>query len=168
MTSEIIKIDATTKIKTTHYYNGKVECKTPYVSDKRHGMEIGWRDDDGTKWWTTPRKDGEKHGVRTQWYQNGAKYLESMWKDGNKHGLQTWCREDGTKRREILFANDKEYARMGWDKEGNVTEIDFPRPSIINPTVKSKKNHINIQVSCYTSKPTAQLQHIQMQKRNRA
>ncbi len=140
MTSEIIKIDATTKIKTTHYDNGGVESKTPYVSDKRHGLETGW-DEDGRKWWTTPWKDGKQHGVRTQWYQNGAKYLESMWKDGKRQGAQTWGREDGTKRREILFTHDREYARMGWDKEGNVTEIDFPRPSIINPTVKSKKSH---------------------------
>ncbi len=126
------------KIKTTHYDNGGVESKTPYVSDKQHGLQTGW-DDDGTKWWTALWKDGEKHGLETRWYKNESKSSITMWRDGKKHGVDTWWREDGAKRLERLFAPTGEYSRMVWDKEGNVIVADFPNPTI-NPPINSAIN----------------------------
>jgi antitoxin component YwqK of YwqJK toxin-antitoxin module len=43
--------------------------------------------------------DGKKHGLMTEWYENGQKRTEGNTKDGKLHGLWT-----------------------EWDEEGNVTE----------------------------------------------
>ncbi len=63
MTPETTKIDANAKIKTTHYAyydNGKVMSKTPYVNDKKHGIETWWRHVNGEKNSLIMWKDGKK------------------------------------------------------------------------------------------------------------
>ncbi len=115
MTPDSAKINNGTKIKTTHYDNGKVQSKTHYMDGKEHGVDTWW-DEDGKKQWETMWRDGKQHGMNTGWYDDGPK----CWEIYNIHG--------------------KEYARIDWDEKGIVTEIDFPRPSIIKPTVKSKKS----------------------------
>ncbi len=155
----------------TRYSNGEMKSKTPYVDGKKHGVDTGWHENgrksyekmwrDGNshgveigwyesrlKHWEKMRKDGKEHGRGTWWWDNGQKRWEIMWRDGEHHGMDTTWDYNGQKRIEAYYIRDKEYAIIEWDEEGNITSVKFPIHSpIINPTVKSKKNHTNTQVS---------------------
>ncbi len=143
MTPGIIKIVATTKIKTTRYDNGEVMSKTPYARGKKHGLRIEWYDS-GKKGREEMWKEDKIHGMTRCWWQNGSKWQERTWGNGQEHGLRIEWYENGQKREEIYHLRGEEYARISWDEEGNITEINFPNSTLNNklhnkPSKKIKK-----------------------------
>ncbi len=153
MTEEVIKIDANTEIKVTRYSNGKLESKASYVNGIKHGVEEWW-DGYDEKIWREMWNEGKRHGVYIDWHESGQKMNEEIRINDGRHGMTARWWDNGAKQSEIYYLRSEKYARIDWDDEGNVIESDFPpHPSIINPAVKSKKNHLTSQVSRPAFKP---------------
>ncbi len=85
MTPDSAKINNGTKIKTTHYDNGKVQSKTPYVNGKKHGLETEWWES-GQKHWERMLRKNKKHGVNTVWRENGTRMWEVTYAYGKNMG----------------------------------------------------------------------------------
>ncbi len=160
MTTEVIKINNNTEIKTTRHQNGDIQSK-PYVGGKTHGM-MTWRRKDGTKRYKKMWRDGKQHGLETWWDKNGTKWSEEMRRDGKQHGLETgWYdsgqkewkiirangekngvradwHESGERKEETYFVRGQECAKINWDKEGKVTEV-YLSNSAKKPEHKLKK-----------------------------
>ncbi len=136
------------RIEKEYHRNGKILSKTPYVNDKKHGLE--------TKWWEGGKKNheimwkyGKKHGAETWWWNNLHKTWEAMWKEGKLHGVKTDWYDNGQKWCESYYIAAIGYARIEWDKEGNVTAVNSPKTAIPSNQIPSKitnlKNHIKKQ-----------------------
>ncbi len=142
------KMSREVTIESAHHENGKIKSKIHYVVDKKHGLGTWWYEN-GLKHREVIYKDGEKHGLETWWYENGEKWYEKMWREGKKHGVGTWWHKEGIKGGEIYSAHGKDYATIFWDKEGNVTDVDFPTltqaprpiPTTTNPINKPRKSY---------------------------
>ncbi len=132
MTSEIIKIAASTKIKTTRYDNGGVKSKTPYVNGKKHGTEI--------RWYYTAQKsrevmwrDGKKHGSETDWAHDGTKWCEVTWVNGERHGAQTMWLERDRKESETIFRNEKIHGiATSWGEDGTTVEYYYVQGNLFS------------------------------------
>ncbi len=48
-----------------------------------------------------------RHGLYTEWYENGQIYKEVNYKNGRHHGLVTVWEEDGQVRRQSCYVNNK-------------------------------------------------------------
>ncbi len=46
--------------------------------------------DDGTKYSRAKYKDGESHGLATEWYNNGLKKEEVLWENGKIISIKRW------------------------------------------------------------------------------
>ncbi len=120
MPPEVIKINNDTRTEITRYPNGAPECKTPYVNDKAHGVEIWWWNN-GQKSSEIMRKDGKRHGVVRAWRKSGEIWHESMTYKNNKvYETYTGWYESGWKEKEVYYVHNKEYARIEWDEKGDV------------------------------------------------
>ncbi len=121
-TNTTLKPQPKSTVKTTHYFNGQVMSKNHYVNDKRHGVETEWWDN-GHKRREVMWNDGKKHGVATGWLKDGRKWYERMWKDGKAHGLETWRRDNGKKSQEILYQDGKQHGvTTSWYTSGGKSE----------------------------------------------
>ena len=70
-------------------------------------------------------KDGNPHGLWTEWYENGQKEGEMTYKDGKPHGLMTLWYENGQKSSERSFKDGEEiyFSSKNWDEDGNPTDF---------------------------------------------
>ncbi len=125
------------KEEVSYHRNGKLNSKILYVNGKKHGVSTYWWKE-GPKWVKEIWNKGKEHGLKTKWYESGQKYSEEMWIDGKLHGAQTYWWRNGRKQMELHFFQDRELSRIFFDKEGGVTEINFPSQPTPPSAAKTK------------------------------
>mgnify|MGYP001188057237 CR=1 FL=1 len=81
--------------------NGRIRNLVQRKDGKLNGLVVWFYKKNGQKEWRATYKDGQKHGLRTYWYENGQKKYEGTLKDG-------------------IGISEKE-----WDKDGNLTS-EYP------------------------------------------
>lgn len=108
------------RVVVTHHSNGKIATKTPFVNDKKHGMETRY-DCAGAKAREITWNKGKKHGVLTWWYTSPTRIKwKEMWKDGKRHGATTEWDNTNNKRSEITFRAGKKHGfKTKWHWNGS-------------------------------------------------
>ncbi len=132
------------RVEKVYHRNGKIWSETPYANGKKHGVATQWYED-GSKQLEKMWVNGKEHGFWTSWYGNGAKRYEAIWQNSSPYGIQTHWLESGQKWIETYRSTQKVYANIGWDGEGNVIEAKLPRQPNNNKQInklkqQSKKN----------------------------
>ncbi len=88
MSSERTKVQKSNRVEMNYYSNGIILSKTPFINDKKHGVESWWWD--GRKQWEIMWRDGKQHGVETDWFENGQKNYETYYFLGKKSAWIEW------------------------------------------------------------------------------
>jgi len=67
---------------------------------------------------------GKKHGVWTQWFANGEKWIEETYEDGMRTGEFTVWKENGLKEYEGSYKQDQPSGKwIFYDKKGNKDKV---------------------------------------------
>lgn len=98
--------------------NGQVECLACYENGKKHGLDTEWYEN-GQKGWEHNYKNNMLEGKTTSWYENGQKKIEATYVDGNQHGLFTTWYENGQKNIEANYQDDNTHGLITyWYENG--------------------------------------------------
>jgi len=64
--------------KKTYFEGGQLNHKTPYVNNRRHGVEKRYCKS-GRLRWESPYANGRLHGIERLYYNNGQLDCEFLW-----------------------------------------------------------------------------------------
>jgi hypothetical protein len=104
---------------TSHHTTGELECETPLVNDKKHGIEKCYYKG-GQLESERPYVNGGKHGIVKKYYGNGQLMCETPWVKDEVHGIEKEYYETGKPKEEIQWNHYKIIGRNYYDENGNI------------------------------------------------
>ena len=101
--------------------SGQAMSLARFKNGEPHGLWTEWHEN-GQKEFEENYKDGVLDGPYTLWHKNGQKKQEGTMKDGELEGLATQWHESGQKAGEATFKDGKEVSKKYWNSKGE--EVD--------------------------------------------
>jgi hypothetical protein len=104
--------DSKPRVEELFHPNGELKERTNYQSKddggKKHGLSSDWWENGQLRTEQTYKK-GKRYGLYREWSVDGLLYLEETYKDGRRHGLmavlESWEGE-GLSYKKLCFSND--------------------------------------------------------------
>ncbi len=95
------------------------------ANGEKHGLETEWHEN-GQKAIEANFVNGEKHGLMTEWYNHTQKQSEVSYEDGERHGLETTWHPNGQKSHEGNYVNGQKQGEFNYyDKDGGLTSTEM-------------------------------------------
>ena len=91
--------------------------------EEKHGLVTEWHEN-GQRAEEATYKDGKLHGLAIAWHENGQKKAETRFKDDDLDGLVREWHENGQKRSELMWKYDELISTKYWNSKGEEVETE--------------------------------------------